>query len=88
MKVTPRACANEVSGWADEERGVLAVRVTAPPEGGKANNAVIKLLSHELRIPQSAVRILKGSTARQKLVAIDVDPDRFADWCAALGGQS
>jgi uncharacterized protein YggU (UPF0235/DUF167 family) len=38
--VTPRARANELAGWRDD---VLLVRVTAPPEGGRANAALCRV---------------------------------------------
>ena len=42
VRVQPRAGANEIAGV---RNGVLVVRVTAPPEGGRANDAVRKVIA-------------------------------------------
>ncbi len=44
----------------------IRVAVSAPPEGGKANVAVIKLLADELRIPRRQVELIRGTTSRSK----------------------
>ena len=69
IRVQPRASANEVSGF--NERGVLRVRVTAPPSDGQANEAVIRLLSKSLNVGRSRVQIVRGASAREKTVEID-----------------
>ena len=46
------------------------LRVTAPPEAGKANQAVIALLSDTLGIARFRVRIIRGRGSREKLVSI------------------
>ena len=53
------------------QNDVLRVRVTAPPERGKANQALVELLSIALKVPKSTVRIIKGRTSRDKWVAVD-----------------
>jgi hypothetical protein len=53
------------------EDGVLMVRVTAPPADGQANAALCKLLAKALRVPRTSVSIVRGETARDKLVRID-----------------
>jgi hypothetical protein len=67
VHVQPRASRNEVVGATGD---TLRVRVTAPPVGGEANEAVRSLLAATLGCPRAAVRILRGQTARTKLVAI------------------
>ncbi len=57
-----------MAGWRE---GELRVKVTAPPEDGKANSAVCKLLGKRLGVPKSAVRVVRGETARHKQVEID-----------------
>lgn len=49
----------------------LKVAVTAPPEKGKANQAVVKLLAGELGVPASSVRVVAGAAARRKTIAVD-----------------
>jgi uncharacterized protein YggU (UPF0235/DUF167 family) len=48
----------------------LRVRVTAPPEDGRANAAVLALLAKALRLPRSALAIERGAASRDKLVRI------------------
>jgi uncharacterized protein YggU (UPF0235/DUF167 family) len=49
----------------------LRLRVTAPPEGGRANEAVISLLAEALNIAKSQVKIARGHTSREKLVTVE-----------------
>ncbi len=45
-------------------------RVNAPAKEGKANEAVIELLSDHFDIPKSRITILKGHTGRNKIILI------------------
>lgn len=79
VKLTPRAGSASIDGIADEPspRGaqpVLKVRVTAAPENGKANEAMIALLAKSWRLPKSAFAIVAGDTSRLKRVRIAGDP--------------
>ena len=78
--VTPKSGRNEISGW---RGGELLLKVTAPPEDGKANAAVCKLLAKALGVPKSAVCVTRGETSRHKTVGIDVLEQADAE--AALG---
>ena len=68
VKVQPNATKGEVVRFVD---GVLYVKVTASPVRGKANAELINLLSRELRVAKSSIRIEKGLTSRKKLVLIE-----------------
>ena len=68
VRVQPRAPRNEVVGYRGDQ---LRLRVTAPPEGGRANEAVIVLLSQALGIAKRRVSILRGHASRDKLVRVD-----------------
>lgn len=68
VHVTPRSGRDEVVGW---RGGELSVRVTAPPEGGKANVAACELLARALGVPKRSVRIVRGDSARHKQLEID-----------------
>ena len=70
LKVVPGASRDSVE-WLDADHSILKVRVTAAPEKGKANKAVIKLLAKQLGLPASAIAIVSGSTSQQKLVEMD-----------------
>ena len=69
VRVQPRASANEIVGFDETER--LKVRVTAPPADGKANAAVVELLSEAIGVPKSAITIERGDTARSKTIRVD-----------------
>jgi uncharacterized protein (TIGR00251 family) len=72
VKVTPRAGRDAVQGVEVDAKGQawLAVRVTAAPEGGQANAALIKLLAKRWRLPGSAVRLIAGASARRKVLHV------------------
>tara|TARA_R110000822_G_scaffold128246_2_gene264053 strand:+ start:233 stop:523 length:291 start_codon:yes stop_codon:yes gene_type:complete len=71
VKVTPNAGENSISlpgkGGSDL---TLLVRITATPENGKANAAVLKLLSKALGLPKTSLEIIRGHNARTKVIAI------------------
>ena len=82
LHVTPRSARDEVVGWKGSE---LGVRVTAPPEGGKANDAVIRLLAKALTVPMRDVRVIRGGSSRHKMLEIDgIDARRLLE---AFGQQ-
>jgi len=65
VKPAARVRKIEITG-ADEMR----VAVPAPARNNQANRALIEILSEFFHIPKPAVRIIRGQTARQKLVEI------------------
>lgn len=69
VRLTPRGGTDHVDGVSDE--GVLQARVSAPPVGGAANSALIRLLADELNVARSAVRLVAGATGRHKLVVVE-----------------
>ena len=68
VKVQPRASRNQIG---KVEEGRLKIKVTVPPEGGKANQKVVELLSKALKVPKSNIEIVRGETSRIKLVRIE-----------------
>jgi len=58
--------------------GGLKAQVTAPPEDGKANAAVIALLAEAWRLPRSSFDVIKGQAARAKTVRVAGDADAIA----------
>lgn len=72
IRLTPKASRDRVDGLAPEADGgvVLKTSVTAVPEDGKANAALIKLLSKEWRLPKSTMAIVQGATDRRKVLFI------------------
>jgi len=69
LRVTPRSRADEILGL--REDGVLHVRVSAAPEDGKANEAVLKLVSRALGLQKGAVRLKGGAGSRDKWIELD-----------------
>jgi uncharacterized protein len=67
VKVVPGASNDAVGG---ETGGALKVRVAAPPQDGKANEALCRLLAERLNIARSAVRIVAGERSRTKRVIV------------------
>jgi hypothetical protein len=56
-KVVPGSSKTTISGLYD---GMLKVRISAPPEKGKANQCLLELLTKKLRIKKNAVSIISG----------------------------
>jgi uncharacterized protein (TIGR00251 family) len=67
VRVTPRAKQNKVLPQAD---GSLKVYVTAPPEDGRANEAVIETIAEWLGVRRRDVEIVRGATSRNKVVRV------------------
>jgi len=68
VHITPKSGRDEVAGW---RGGELSLRVTAPPECGKANAAACALVASALGVPRGAVRVVRGETSRHKQLEID-----------------
>lgn len=67
LKARPGARRSSIEG---SHAGALKVSVTAAPEKGKANEAIIELLADELNISRSSITIVRGETSSQKTVRI------------------
>ena len=67
IKVVPSSSRNSIEGWLDD---VLKVRVTAPPERGKANAAVEATIAAALGVSNQRVRVASGHTSARKVVEI------------------
>ncbi len=86
VHVTPRSGRDEVVGVRTDDAGTeeVCVRVTAPPDGGKANKAVCKVLAAQLKIPKSSVAVVSGTTARKKRISLAIDPEALNAWVRSL----
>lgn len=90
LKVQPRARRNRVDGVvADADGGsALRIAVTAAPESGAANEAVIALLAGEWRMAKSALALVSGAADRRKTIKLTGDPQRLArhltEWIEGL----
>ena len=85
IHVTPRSGRDELSGLEVGADGLveLRMRVTAPPDDGKANKAACQLVAKSLGIPKSSVSVAAGATSRHKRLAIAAEVDLDA-WLAGF----
>lgn len=67
VRAQPGARKDAVLG---EQAGALKVAVTAPPEDGRANAAVVEVLKDWLGVKRSQVELLSGRTNRNKVFLI------------------
>ena len=68
MKVVPGARREQISGLLGNR---LKVRVSAPPEGGKANKAVCRLMAKKLGIKAGCITLVSGTTSTEKTLRIE-----------------
>ena len=68
VRAAPGAAADAI--LLPEAGGPLRIRVTAPPEDGRANEEILVLLARALDQPRSSLELLRGVSARDKLIAI------------------
>lgn len=75
LRVTPKARQARIDGveTGADEKSYVKVRVTAPPEKGKANDAVIKLLAKEWGLARRHIAVVSGDTARTKTLELAGD---------------
>jgi uncharacterized protein (TIGR00251 family) len=80
VRLQPRARRDEIAG---EREGAVLIRVTAPPVDGKANDALCRLIAKKAGVAPSRVSVIKGHTARDKV--LQIEGVTAADLRAALG---
>ncbi|MEZ2223027.1 DUF167 domain-containing protein [Rhizobium sp. RCC_161_2] len=86
VRLTPNGGRDAIDGTetgADGET-YLKARVSAVPEKGKANKALIALLAKSLGVPKSSLSLISGDTARKKILRIDGDPEDLTDRLNAI----
>ena len=83
VRAQPGARKNAVAG---EHGGALRVAVTAPPEDGRANAALVEVLCEWLGVKRSQVELIAGQTNRNKVFLIrGVTADALTAWIARAG---
>ena len=68
VKVVPGSSRDAIVGWLGE---ALKVKVAAPPEKGRANEAVIALLADKLGLDPAQIRLISGHTSAAKVLELD-----------------
>jgi uncharacterized protein len=67
LRVSPGAASTTLVG---RHGDAWKLRVTAAPEGGKANEAVLQLLAERLDVPRANLTLVSGHAARDKIVEL------------------
>jgi uncharacterized protein (TIGR00251 family) len=67
VKVVPGSFRNQIVGWLAD---ALKIKVAAPPERGKANDAVVDLLADHLGISADDITLVSGHSSAAKVLAI------------------
>jgi uncharacterized protein (TIGR00251 family) len=67
VKVLPRSSRSQIIG---KEGDLFKVKLTSPPVGGRANRALIEVLSKKLKMPKGSIEITSGKRSRLKTVRI------------------
>jgi uncharacterized protein len=68
VKAVPGAKRDEIVGRLGDR---LKIRVSAPPEGGKANEAICELLAAALGVKPRDVRVVAGTSRAEKTIEIE-----------------
>lgn len=81
VRLTPKASRNAIDGLSmlADGRPVVAARVTAAPEGGKANAALVSLLAKTWKLRKSDIEVAAGAAARVKRIHILGDGNGLAE---------
>jgi uncharacterized protein len=85
LRVVPGAARATVVG---RHGDAWKVRVAAPPAGGRANDAVVRLLADTLGLPRRAVTLVSGHGARDKIVELaGVGPEQMERRLSSAAGK-
>ncbi|MBU6252787.1 MAG: DUF167 domain-containing protein [Alphaproteobacteria bacterium] len=80
VRATPRGGRDAIDGIMQDTADArwLSVRVSAPPDDGKANVAIAKLLAQHFDVRSRDVALVSGATARLKRLKISGDSGKLA----------
>ena len=68
VKAVPGAKREQIAGVLGDR---LKIKVSAPPEGGKANAAICALIAKTLGVKAGAVSVVSGMTNPEKVVRVE-----------------
>jgi uncharacterized protein (TIGR00251 family) len=68
VRVQPKGSIDRIDGFLED--GSLKVKVTAPPEKGKANQSVLRLLAKRLGVTPSQVELVSGHGSPRKTIRV------------------
>ena len=94
VRLAPKSSRDAVSGLMRTADGgwTLKACVTAVPEAGRANDALVRLLAKQWGVPRSAVTVAAGAVERNKILHVSGDPDdlfrRIEGWLAPFRSAS
>lgn len=81
VKATPKAAHDGIAGI---RNGELLVKITAAPDKGKANAAILALLAEKTGLPKSAFELVNGETARNKVFRLASHGEAVQNWLSTL----
>jgi len=74
IRISPNSSKNEIITTGE----IIKIKITAQPVENKANKALINFLSKYLKIPKTAIEIIKGETSKDKTILIKIfDEERL-----------
>lgn len=74
VKVVPKSKKNAVVGYYGD---FLKIKITAPPEKGKANAELTGFLARFFGVPKNSVSIVRGQTQAVKMVFVPIPVDKL-----------
>lgn len=84
LKVIPNS---KDQGFLLDKSGIIKCRLRSKPEGGKANEELIKLMSKAIGVSMDCFKILRGATSRNKMIKIDIQNSGLDRVLGLLGVQ-
>ena len=86
VRATPKGGRDAIEGVRLDANGAawLAVRISVPPDGGRANSAIAKLIAFQFGVRASDVTLVSGATARLKRLKIHGDSQQLCQIAAGM----
>ena len=78
IRATPKSRLNQIVGQSED--GSLLLKVTALPDKGKANLAVIETLAKSIGVAKSSFELVSGETNRNKVLRITANEAAICAW--------